>query len=216
MQEEKLEKEYPWPTIGDVLFAPGDSAWEDALVNWPMDNGWARSEGFYLGAKLLAETIDGPHSDQDTLLYPIAFLYRHYVELSLKQIVRDGNRLFGEEDDYVGENVKKTLNHSLTKYWSRCKAIYQAIWPQGRVEELLVVENCIKEFDNYDPNAQGFRYDTDRDGNPTLNGLNRVGVRRLAHAMEGLHSFLGGGHDEIIHLLEIKQEIDSENRSCCG
>ncbi len=44
-------------------------------------------EGYRRGARLLVEHVDEHARDQDFLVYPIMFLYRHHIELALKNII---------------------------------------------------------------------------------------------------------------------------------
>jgi hypothetical protein len=79
------------PRKGDILFR-GDlpDGWEhNAVLNSLIDRDrYAYSEGYRRGARLLVQYVVDNHLDQDFLVYPIAFLDRHHVEVVLKDTLR--------------------------------------------------------------------------------------------------------------------------------
>ncbi len=90
--DDEDEMEFSWPKKGDKLFAPGDDWENNACVNH-LDSELAYVEGYYLGGDKLIEYVLATKRDQDFLVYPITFVYRHYLELSFKRIRRMGFRL---------------------------------------------------------------------------------------------------------------------------
>src|ERR1039457_6840457 len=77
------------PRKGDVLYGKGvPSDWSNAHVNitWA-DPKAGYIEGYRRGARLLVEHVNEHGRDQDYLVYPIIFLYRHHIELALKNLV---------------------------------------------------------------------------------------------------------------------------------
>ena len=78
----------------DVLFRsvkagePGEHSWEtNAWVSGASD--YAYAEGYSRAARLLADYVIREKWDTDFLVYPIAFLYRHSIELQLKRLIPD-------------------------------------------------------------------------------------------------------------------------------
>jgi hypothetical protein len=45
-------------------------------------------EGYKVAAQTIVDSVCLSHNDQDMLLYPIWFLYRHHIELFVKIILR--------------------------------------------------------------------------------------------------------------------------------
>jgi hypothetical protein len=74
----------PWPKKGNQLFK-SDADWiNNACLNFKEDQLNLYAIGYKRAAELLLEHVKNSGRDQDTLVYPIIFLYRHYLELRLK------------------------------------------------------------------------------------------------------------------------------------
>jgi len=85
---ESLPEPLPAPKADDVLFG-FDS--RDPMANACLNSSWRPdlfySLGYREGARQLVNHVLGKYSDQDTLIFPIVFLYRHHVELLLKRLI---------------------------------------------------------------------------------------------------------------------------------
>jgi hypothetical protein len=55
-------------------------------------------QGFRLAADLAVEHVVTTGNDQDSLVYPVVFGYRQYLELRLKGLLRDASRLLDEQE----------------------------------------------------------------------------------------------------------------------
>ncbi|HID3427534.1 TPA: hypothetical protein ACXE0P_002231 [Klebsiella pneumoniae] len=57
-----------------------DSDWHNnACLNYMPDHGTAYTEGYRRAADILIKHIDESGRDQDFLVYPVLFLYRHHM-----------------------------------------------------------------------------------------------------------------------------------------
>ena len=85
----------PWPKPGDRLFISDEP---DFLNNAFLGSNWiVYADGYMQAAdNLVKQLLEDRHS-QDFLVYPIIFLYRHYIELCLKHIILLGNKLLKNE-----------------------------------------------------------------------------------------------------------------------
>lgn len=72
-----------------VLITHAQYFWNNACIRPFSDNWVTYPRGYKKAADLMVAHIDKRHCDQDTLVYPIVFLYRQYIELRLKHLVRD-------------------------------------------------------------------------------------------------------------------------------
>ena len=108
----------------------------------------------------------------DTLIYPVAFLYRHYLELRLKEIIVQGAELLAQQSD-----LKPV--HKLDVLWNSVRSILETVWPNGPRTDLDAVENVIGQFHKLDLTSMAFRYPVDLKNNATLSGLAHVGPRNL-------------------------------------
>ena len=72
--------------INNQLFSP-DTDWKNnACLNWCHDPMHLYISGYKDAADILANRVIESGNNQDSLVYPIAFLYRQYIELQLKNI----------------------------------------------------------------------------------------------------------------------------------
>ncbi len=138
--------------------------------------------GFKRAADILADHILEFCSGGDLVIYPIVYLYRHYLELKLKDIITRGNYL-------VDEPIKLKSGHSLNDLWNDCRTILQQIGIPTDTPEVKPFEACIKQLDRVDYQSSAFRYPITRSGKPTLPTLNSVDPHNLKIVI-GRMSFL--------------------------
>ena len=61
----------------------------------------------------------------DTLVYPITFLCRHYLELKLKLLIRYGISITGTT---INEKLEETLvNHNRMNLWNQFKPFFKEV-----------------------------------------------------------------------------------------
>lgn len=91
-----------------------DSDWHNnTCLNYMPDHATAYTEGYRRAADILIGHIDASGQDQDFLVYPVLFLYRHHIELLIKQII--GLALALAEDP--SKHQYKKDNHNLNTLW---------------------------------------------------------------------------------------------------
>jgi len=188
---------------GDVLFKSDADWWHNACLNFNGIDINAYAIGYKQAADFLVERISQERRYQDTLVYPIAFLYRQYLELRLKQLIRIGSMLL--EIPLKANN----LHHGIDKLWKQCRNILENIHPDENANDLNGIEKYITEFAHTDPSSTAFRYPADKEGNPSLEGLTHINLRNLAEAMDKISALLDGAALEIDVLLQDKYEMES-------
>ena len=205
--ESMLDVNIPWPKKGDILFTDAEDWQYNACLNKFGEDWYAYTEGYRRAADTLVEHITQRcRYDVDFLVYPIVFLYRQHLELRLKTLIIDGNRLYDNPPGFP-----KT--HKIDILWKECRKILEKVWPKGPKEEIDAVEICIVEFSKIDPKSEAFRYPVDRDETPILpSELKRINVRHLADSMAKVANFLDGAHCGITEHLDIKGDIEREYR----
>jgi hypothetical protein len=202
----KDEKSAPWPKAGDKLFQSGDDWWHNACVNYGCHPWELYATGYKDAADVLAERVFETRRHADFLIYPIAFLYRHYLELRLKEIIVAGQALLDHPSDF--EHV-----HQLEVLWDSCRKILEEVWPGSPAGDLNAVEDCIRQFSKVDPRSMGFRYPATKDGKATLPNLQRINIRNLHEVMARLSSLLEGASMGISVYLDDKRSME---RDCYG
>jgi len=209
----------PWPKKGDNPFKadnpePSSSTW--ASLDWLAKVGFDESklsDAFKTVAdKAIAELGHGDDiRHPDTLFMPIAYLYRHSIELKLKGLIGMGLQLELEE---LTEKTEECLcDHNLHKLWIIVRRFLKAYWPDGPEKDLNAAEAIIVAFHKIDRSGQNLRYSKDSQGNQTLSSLPKsADLVHLQDVFEGLHSMLDscecGFSAELDCLNEMRGEYD--------
>ena len=195
----------PWPKKGEQLFNKVDGDWwNNACLNYSHDDWTLYADAYKYAGDLLVECNKENHKIKDLLIYPIVFLYRQYIELRLKCIIRDGNQLLDIPEEFP-------KHHRIDELWKQCRRILEE--PGDPSEDLEAVEECILQFSEQDPTSMAFRYPTDKNGNPSLPGLRIVNLRNLADVITRIGSLLDSASDGISECLYKKQEAQAEYRN---
>jgi len=117
------EVELPWPRAGDELFAPADDVWLNAHI------GAFRGDSYTIGYKaagdVLVDHVAQHEIEADTLVFPIVFCYRQYLELLLKGVLSDARKY------YEIENVA-LVSHSLMVPWEDLRTLLTRRWPESQ------------------------------------------------------------------------------------
>lgn len=168
----------PWPRRGDRLFRKGGRG---SLAGVTIPDLAIAAGGYKTAADALVGQLDESGRD-DSLLAPIIFCYRQYIELRLKGIIKSTRWLTGKEPRYV---------HDLVELWEplRNELVDEA---EGREsDELAVVDACIRKLNEVDPGT-AFRY-------PALSTLKsevvQVDLANLKAVVGRLAMFLDALHD---------------------
>src|SRR3989338_10138071 len=90
--EEFLQIPSP-PSADDRLFTTQEDWWNNACLNWCHD-GWSLyASGYKDAADFLVQRTEETKVGQDSLVYPVLFLYRQYLELEIKDLIRVAKKL---------------------------------------------------------------------------------------------------------------------------
>lgn len=191
------------PSAEDTLFTTAEDWWNNACLNLS-GTGWSTyAIGYRDAADILASTIDANNRQQDFLVYPIVFLYRQYLELSIKDLIRKARKL---------KDLREPLppTHNIKSLWEVCHGLLSAISPGDSVEELGHIGRLISEFSVVDPTSTAFRYPEDKNGRPSLPGLSKINLRNVRDVIEKIAILLDGADAQISEYLSIKADIASE------
>ena len=143
---------------------------------------------------LLAKVnVDDLYSD--TLIFPIGFLCRHYIELRLKQLTR--NRKILENCQ-----AEEKINHRIDELWHANRPFIEKTWPNDDRRILEFVEGFIKEFVNHDFSGTEFRYPESTKGHQSLQKLKNFRLEEFKEGIKQLANFLDsicGATEEYVH-----------------
>jgi hypothetical protein len=204
----------PWPTKNDKAFKEGLALKPSvASMNWLST--WLHESlfpnAYKEGADIIVSYIEEGrlHSHPDLFFFPIAYLYRHTFELSLKHLIQQGIEL---EILTADDNLERLLHcHNLHALWHKVRFILTKVWSEGDQDDLRNVERIIQEFHNLDSSGQQFRYAKDRSGNPTTERLPaNIDLSELKRVCNNLFSFFEACDAGLSHYIELKQNIESD------
>ena len=109
----------------------------------------------------------------ENIIFPVFFLYRHFIELFFKLII-------SEYYSFKGTNIKVPKTHNLKVLWDKVKPITNEISIIGisnraslikisiTKESIIKIENAIIELNEYDKYSTSFRFPIDQFGNVSL------------------------------------------------
>lgn len=186
-----------------VLFASDPDLWHNAYLDRAPMAWWLYADGYRKAANLLVKQYETFY-DRNALIYPIAFSYRQYIELTLKGFILDSNEV-------VAKAHSLPKSHNLDELWSLCKKIIHERNLPVRKAELTAIENGIREFSKFDPTSEAFRYPANKRGGPSISpaAVKVLSIRGLAAAMDKLAERLRN----LERLLGADMALEKESRN---
>jgi hypothetical protein len=155
------------------LFKGGPDWWHNALIGneSPFYNKWdSYASGYKLAAETLASKVIQEVNYRDTLVFPIVFLYRHYFELRLKEIIEHGSKLLDEE-------YQIPKHHDLMIIWTQAKKLVLKIWPDSPNQNFKHIDSVLIDFINVDKMSDAFRYPIGTSGMANLQGCTHINIK---------------------------------------
>lgn len=179
--------------------------------------------------KLAADMILDSHrasngSHNDILLFPVLYLYRHCVELKLKDLLLLGirtqffdeaaaDKILDEEEGIIGQ-------HRLCRLWSKVRDFLAHSYQHD--EQLKVAEAMINDLHQIDKDGQTLRYDRvkgtlrlrrpkykhlgDEQPHPVYSIPETIDVANLRQSMDCLYAYLKGSYDGILDWWDAGQQ----------
>ena len=183
---EILNQEIRWPLLGDNPFVPSDGLTSVTIPENELPRFYMMLIGYEEAANHLVDIALENRHRREALIFPILFLYRHYIELQLKYFISTYGRHAGIEP------VWKT--HDLTILWRRFKEILDEFVgeDQGPDDADTTVENIVAQFAKMDPRSFSYRYPCDKKGRPVPIAYNNLDLETLKDVMDGLSAYFGG------------------------
>jgi hypothetical protein len=146
-----------WPGGPDEWFTA-------ASVNWSWDPMLGYVGGFSRAGRILVDHLAaGDRGEQDFLVYPVVYCYRHAVEIALKGIITEARDLLDEPGGLPS-------GHRLSDLWNTCKPLMQRVLKDSDAE-YEILDRVVGRLDYLDPTGEAFRYPfgiKDKGASPTL------------------------------------------------
>lgn len=211
IEETRREIEAQILRIKEPLFASRaapDSDWYlNACLHVSGENWDTYAMGYKRAGDIVVQYVVDNNWDQDFLVYPIAFLYRQYLELRLKELIFVGSRLLDQP-----ARIPKT--HNLVSLWRQARPNIEAVWPDSDTKgHLSAVEDRLRELCEVDSGSYAFRYPKDNEGTTTLTGMKHINLKQLKDVIQGISYILDGSSTGMGESLNAKQEMMVEYRA---
>jgi hypothetical protein len=166
------------------------------------------AKGYTLAANRLASLLLEAPRFSDYEAYPVVFLYRHALELSLKHIIYSSVKLaaFKHLDD-VDRGLQNS--HDLRRLSRIVEAIVALLFPDDeslRQAIAMVTETC-HEFSEIDPRSDGYRYPIDSKGQRSTKRHQVVNLRSFADRMSSVLEDLDTIHFGLNIETDVAQEV---------
>ena len=156
--------------------------------------------GYKDAADLLIDTVAEKHHETDVLVFPIAFLYRQYLELSVKDLLVQARNLLDIDKAFPS-------HHRIDEIWKECMTLLGEIAPGDSTENLQNVGTLIAEFVGIDPISSAFRYPEDTKGNPSLPDLKHIDLVNMKEVIGGIAVMLDGADALIDEYSSFKDDM---------
>jgi hypothetical protein len=205
-----MESSLPWPSEYRGLFVQGGDYYEFAHLGW--GDIWQQFYGYCAGYKESADRLiddaiaSGDIARLDTVVFPAFFLYRQFIELSLKQAILQ----FSSGDYSERIETFKKLNHDLVAMWKEFIKVLPEARDSNERTTLEVVEKYIQEFSTVDKSSFSFRYPITKDLELIFGEEQRINLRHVKDRMTELGAFFSGADAYMDDLRTCENEMRAE------
>lgn len=193
------------------------------LGNQKVDAKYAYINGYYQAGNHLIETsIKMTNTiDKDSLIYPICFNYRHYIELHLKSLIEKSEILYDKmeqlgylQNGELPEKISHSLDntHSLYELLASLKNILFFIAISNE-EFPKDIEKYIQQMHDTDKNGQKYRYHKNKSGKLHFPSEESYNIENMSKIMEEVNSMLWAIDSHIFHYIEMSNDIISDYES---
>ncbi len=165
----------------------------NVVFNWGIESYGTYAFAYYDAAQKLLERIleRGNFADYDA--YPILFLFRHYVEMTLKEVIMLTQRI--AEIKQIELSQFKFAIHNLSTLLGAAERNLEYLKETLALDEAPFDERTtalILDLSSFDQKSDAFRYPEDNKGNPFFPDHFLVGLPEVAESMEHVHYRLIG------------------------
>lgn len=174
--------------LGAVSLETGrDAAFEFELL----------AESYHLTANAAVEALAANDSFQRAgwgsiafRAFPVIFLYRQALELTVKAIIISGAPLA----EYHGDKIDRGVlyrEHNFEKLRPFAETVMKSVgfgWDFGvpRLASLSDFRRLLAEFDQFDPSSTTCRYPVDGSGKPSFGGTRTFNLYKFAETMDSI------------------------------
>jgi hypothetical protein len=141
----------------DSIFDKGNDWHTNACLNFQGDMSHGYVYGYKKSADILVKKVKKTASEQDYLVYPIIFLYRHHIELLLKNLIQLAIEFYEETNDVP-------QHHRIKDLWNSVKGYHRKFTKSKNGKKIQFIDKVMNELCEIDADSMSFRYSKDREG----------------------------------------------------
>ncbi|MHB8050492.1 MAG: hypothetical protein ACYDHQ_04640 [Coriobacteriia bacterium] len=153
------------------LFDSGEDWALNACVNYGVDPWHLYAHGYRLAAETLTQNVRDTHHDQDYLIWPVLFLWRHHLELEIKSIARVSSKVLGQKWLPEDEHDLSQLFASAQRLFAQAFREFDERLPHEQTQRL---RRAFGKFKAIDIKSVTFRYPEDLSGSKHLKDVTHI------------------------------------------
>lgn len=183
-----------------------DSDWQhNAVIQTYHPSWYVYAHAYRMGADRLVASAMQDRRDIDYLVFPIAFMYRQYLELGLKALILDAEEL-------ANTSSADPYGHRLDVLWNRCERALLNLENPPSLVERDVIGKSIDQFGTIDASSVAFRYPVTKDGHPVQLPTTHINLRVLRDEMKNVGNVIESLLNGLSAMVDLKREFEGE----CG
>lgn len=170
------------------VLVPDDGIKSNAVLDHWTGVGDFHAAGYRQATEVLLQRFladpEGTAGERDSLVLPILFLFRHYLELRFKDMIVYGQVLSGQPAQWPH-------GHDLESLWTKVLELCNALYGSSVSADFVKVGECVNDLVQLDPNSTSFRYPRDSHGRPIFKHL-VIGLKALNATVASIGDSLDG------------------------
>jgi hypothetical protein len=171
---------------------------DNSMSFWGSD--WHRySTGYVAAGRVILEHLREHPRERDSLAFPILFLFRHYLELRLKEVAIRAGILLDAEEPIV-------KRHNLSFLWTTTRPLIEKAYPDDERSILDRAEAAIAKINDLDPDSMRFRYPVTSTGGPSFPGVEYINPADIVDDLQETLELLDGVTEGLLVALDYRGE----------
>lgn len=167
----------------DPLFGPGEDFRLNACLNYGLDQWDVYAAGYREAAEVILDHVRTNHADQDCLIYPFLFLWRHHIELMLKGLGLQAAALLDATWAIPSNHGLERLSEDVRSMLNRVLEAFSEKIPR---DESARFSEAISVIARIDPKSMVFRYPEDLHGRSHLEDVTHINFDVVARHMAAM------------------------------
>ncbi|QQZ28886.1 hypothetical protein HMY34_09035 [Thiothrix subterranea] len=182
----------------------------NADIGWMNNQSAFYSHGYRTAAEKLINEYDKlGMPEKDAIVFPVIFLYRHCLEIEMKDLIYRTDRCSGNTPSEI-------THHELLKVWDELDNKYsklsEYIYPDynfSPIEDRKEIRGIIKEFNEIDGQSFTFRYPRNKKGNGSIKSIDYISLNNFKIEINRVLNVIDNINETICHYEVHLEEVSS-------